>query len=319
MQLVLSTHLFVKHRLTTIWLERVWDAGFPTVEIFCARQHIDYRDNAQISELGHWFRDSQLKLHSLHSPMYNDDIWGRSGPQAIVDITEPTKGKRMMMVDEVKRAIEIAETVPFRYLIQHLGVAGQEFDDRRVEAAFSSLEEIKVFASQRGVEVLLENTPNQLSTAERLNSFLAETHLNLGYCFDIGHAHMTGRMQDEFELMKARIRSTHIHDNDGKEDQHLFPGEGSIDWSRAMQFLASRPEQYPLLLELKEPARMERPIDEAKRSADELLARQPSDAWSTQPSNSNDLAKPSRSALPGQLLRSENGIKFSGGAIRPER
>lgn len=273
MQLVLSTHLFVKHRLTTVWLERVWDAGFPSVEIFCARQHIDYRDQAQITELGHWFRDSPLTLHSLHSPMYNDDVWGVSGPHAVIDITEPTKGKRMSMVDEIKRAIEIAEIIPFRYLIQHVGTSGQEFDERRIESAFSSLEEISVFAKQRGVQVLLENTPNELSTAERLNHLLAETHLNLGYCFDIGHAHMTGRMPEQFELMKERIRSTHIHDNNGQDDQHLFPGQGTIDWSRAMQLLTARPDQYPLLLELREPPQMEHPIEEAKRAAEELLTR----------------------------------------------
>ena len=271
MQLVLSTHLFVKHRLTSVWLERVWDAGFPYVEIFCARQHIDYRDKAQIAELGHWFRDAELKLHSLHAPMYNDDVWGLSGPQAVIDITEPSKGKRIVMVDEIKRAIEIAETIPFRYLIQHVGVAGQEFDERRLDSAFSSLDEIRVFAGQRGVEVLLENTPNELSRAERLNHFLGETHLNLNYCFDIGHANMTGHMQEEFELMRDRIRSTHIHDNDGVDDQHLFPGAGTIDWSRAMQMLAARGDQYPLLLELKEPPNLPHPVEEARRVADELV------------------------------------------------
>jgi sugar phosphate isomerase/epimerase len=273
MQLVLSTHLFVGHRLTTVWLERVWDAGFPAVEIFCARQHIDYRDKAQITELGHWFRDSKLVVHSLHSPMYNDDIWGRSGPQAVIDITEPTKGKRMAMVDEVKRAIEVAETVPFRYLIQHLGVAGQEFDERRRDAAFSSLDEIKSFAGQRGVEVLLENTPNSMSSAERLNGFLTETHLNLNYCFDIGHAHMAGSVQDEFELMNRRIRSTHIHDNNGLDDSHLYPGLGTIDWQRAMTLLAAHADQYPLLLELKQPVDMAHPIEGAKKAAEELLAK----------------------------------------------
>src|SRR5271168_3356542 len=64
----LSTHLFVNHRLTTVWLDRIWSAGIPLVEIFCARQHLDYRDKAQIAELGHWFRDSELKVHALHSP-----------------------------------------------------------------------------------------------------------------------------------------------------------------------------------------------------------------------------------------------------------
>ena len=273
MQLVLSTHLFVRHRLTSVWLERVWDAGFPAVEIFCARQHIDYRDQAQINELGHWFRDAELSMHSLHAPIYTDDVWGISGPQSVIDITEPAKGKRMAWVDEIKRAIEIAEVIPFRYLIQHLGVSGQEFDERRFDAAFSSLDEIKVFAKQRGVEVLLENTPNALSRAERLNAFLAETHLNLCYCFDIGHAHMTGRLYEEFELMKPRIRSTHLHDNHGVDDEHLFPGQGTIDWSRAMPMLASAADQYALMLELKEPADVDHPIEEAKRSMDNLLEK----------------------------------------------
>jgi len=273
MQLALSTHLFVRHRLTTVWLEKIFSAGFPAVEIFCARQHVDYRDKAQIAELGHWFHDSPLKMHALHAPMYTDDVWGRSGPQAIIDITEPLKGKRITLVDEIKRAVEIADIVPFRYLIQHIGVSGQEFDQRRWDAAFSSLEEIKVFAGQRGVEVLLENTPNELSSAERLNGFLGETHLNLNYCFDIGHAHMLKAVADQFELMRKRIRSTHVHDNDGREDQHLFPGRGSIDWHGAMQLLGSLGNENTLVLELREPAGMQHLIDEAKRAADDLMSR----------------------------------------------
>ena len=95
MKHVLSTHLFVNHRLTTALLTKIQQAGIPAVEIFCARQHLDYRDKAQINELGHWFRDSDLKLHSLHSPMYNDEIWGRSGPHAVITITEPVKSQRL--------------------------------------------------------------------------------------------------------------------------------------------------------------------------------------------------------------------------------
>src|SRR5580765_4351207 len=164
----LSTHLFVNHRLTVALLSRIQQSGLSMVEIFCARQHLDYRNKAQIAELGHWFRDSGMQLHSLHSPMYNDEIWGRSGPHAVVTITEPVKGKRLEMVDEIKRALEIAEVIPFRYLIQHVGVGGEEFSERAVDAAFTALEEISLFARQRGVEVLLENIPNSLSSAERL-------------------------------------------------------------------------------------------------------------------------------------------------------
>src|ERR1035438_1697164 len=102
----LSTHLFVNHRLTTAMLSKIEAAGIPGVEIFCARQHLDYRNKAQVNELGHWFRDSKLKLHSLHSPMYTDEIWGRSGPQSHLNITERKKADRIRSVDEIKRSLE---------------------------------------------------------------------------------------------------------------------------------------------------------------------------------------------------------------------
>jgi sugar phosphate isomerase/epimerase len=273
MQRALSTHLFVNHRLTTVWLERIWTAGIPLVEIFCARQHLDYRDRAQIGELGHWFRDSELKLHSLHSPMYSDDAWGRSGPDAVINITEPVKFKRLQMVDEIKRALDVAETVPFKYLIQHVGVFGEEYNEHKMDAAFSALEEISVFARQRGVEVLLENTPNALSSAERLLLFFETTHMDLNVCLDTGHANMHESVDAAFRLLNKRIRSTHVHDNNGKDDSHLFPlgsDGGTTDWLRTMSLLRTLPEECPLLLELKEVPHMAHPLDAVRDLFDRL-------------------------------------------------
>jgi sugar phosphate isomerase/epimerase len=276
----LSTHLFVNHRLTVALLSRIQQSGISMVEIFCARQHLDYRDKAQIGELGHWFRDSGMQLHSLHSPMYNDEIWGRSGPHAVVTITEPVKGKRLQMVGEIKRALEIAETVPFRYLVQHLGVAGEEFDMRKFDAAFSALEELNLFARQRGVEVLLENTPNALSSAEKLLMFEELTHVGMNYVFDTGHANIGAGVEHEFNLMKTRIRSTHVHDNDGKADTHLFPlvsEGGTVDWKQAMALMRSCTGQVPLVLELKERPDDATPLDSVCRCFDRLEEQSDSD------------------------------------------
>jgi sugar phosphate isomerase/epimerase len=274
MQIGLSTHALLNHRLTSIWLERIWDAGFPAVEIFCARQHFDYQDQAQINELGHWFRDSELKLHSVHSPKFSDDVGGRSGPRSYVNIAEPVKAKRLEAVTEVKRALEVAEVIPFRYLVQQVGAANDEFDEEKMEAAFKSLEELRLFASQRGVEILLENTHNELSTAERLHYFLNRTHLRMGYCFDTGHARLSGDVEREFNIMAGQIRSTHIHDNDGVADLHSYPFEepSAIDWPATMKFLGARGDQFPLLLELKYRPDVEHPIERAKQAGDRLLS-----------------------------------------------
>ncbi len=271
---MISTHAMVSHRLTAAWLNRVEGAGIPAIEIFCARQHFDYRDKPQIAELGHFFRDSPVKLHSVHAPMFTDVVWGRSGPDTHINITERVKGERIRWVDEIKRALEVSETIPFRYLIQHLGVTGQEFSEYSIDAGFTALEELTVFARQRGVEILLENIPNGLSSADRLNLFNNMTHLNMNYVFDTGHAHLLGNVASEFAAMQPRVRSLHVHDNDGKEDQHLFPFAegGTMDWAATMKMLRSRPGQYPLMLELKEVPEMQFPLLEMNKVFDKLEA-----------------------------------------------
>ncbi|HYZ86189.1 MAG TPA: sugar phosphate isomerase/epimerase family protein [Bryobacteraceae bacterium] len=272
---VLSTHLVVNYRLTTVWLDKIWHAGIPAVELFCARQHLDYRDRAQIRELGHWFRDAELKVHSIHAPFFNDEVWGRSGPNAVLTITEPVKAKRIAMVDEIKWAIEIAEVIPFRYMVQHLGTPDEQYDERRLEAAFTSLEELSLFAKQRGVEIILENIPNGISNSSQLIQFLDTTHLKLGLCFDTGHANLMEGVEPAWQVMKERIRSLHVHDNDGKTDRHLFPlvsGGGTIDWRKVMPMLASRESQYPLLLELKEAPEIQKPLEAVKQCFERLEA-----------------------------------------------
>lgn len=269
----LSTHLFVNYRLTTALLDKIQKAGIPAVEIFCARQHLDYRNRAQISELAHWFRDAELRFHALHSPIYNDDAWGRSGPHAVLNIAAPSKTRRIQTVDEIKRAVEIAESAPYRYLIQHVGLPEEEYDERKVEAAFCSLDELSVFAHQRGVEILLENIPNGLSSADRLVTFFELTHLRLGVCFDVGHAHLGEGVEAAFRKLKDRIRSTHVHDNDGQEDAHLMPfvlPGGTVDWPRTVALLRSCGDELPLLLEVREAPEIRNPLETVSQVFDRL-------------------------------------------------
>ena len=274
MRHVVSTHIFVQHRLTVALLDRIAKSGVGEIEIFCARQHIDYRNRVQIEELAHWFRDSDLKVHSIHSPMFSDTIWGRSGPNAVINICEADKGKRIAATDEIKRALEIAEMIPFRYLVQHIGVGDEEYHERKLEAAFSSLEDICIFAGNRKVQCLVENIPNGLSTSEHLLQFVNSTHLPVDFVFDTGHAHMMESVERAFAAMKDRIRSTHVHDNDGVNDTHVFPNTevpGGIDWKQTMELLRSgKDNQYPLLLELREVPDMEHPLDEIRRVFDWL-------------------------------------------------
>lgn len=57
-------------------------------------------------------------------------------------------------------------------------------------------------------------------------------------CYDFGHAQLVGGFHREnLNLLGDRLVATHVADNDGKEDLHLLPFFGVIDWTEAMQGL----------------------------------------------------------------------------------
>jgi sugar phosphate isomerase/epimerase len=253
MKRVLSTYLFSGQKLTSQLLAEIAQAGIPGVEIFCLRDHFDYRLPAKVRELGEWLKEHGLTLHALHAPVERDFAPRRESGTPI-SIADTERVRRLDAVDEIKRALDVAETVPFRYLVQHLGGGREAYDSRRVDAAFNSLEHLVVFAKQRGVTIALENTPGELASPANLRHFVQETRLgDLRLCFDTGHAHMEDGVERAFEAMRELVVTTHLHDNRGEKDEHLFPYEGTIDWEGALRSFSSAPQELPLVLELKEP------------------------------------------------------------------
>lgn len=252
MQRVLSTYRYIRHPLGPSLLAEIAQAGIPAVEIFCALGHFAYRSPQAVRELAETLDENHLELHSLHSPTERDIAAGRDSGVPI-SISETERVRRIDAVDEVKRAIEVAERVPFRYLVQHIGHGREMADPRKFEAAFNSLEHLVIFAKHRGVTIAVENTPSELGSPESLQQFIKETHLkDLRLCLDVGHAHLDSSVDAAFELMRERLVTTHIHDNHGEKDEHLLPYEGTIDWDALLRMISGAPEPLPVVLELQE-------------------------------------------------------------------
>jgi len=263
MKKAISTYVFVKQRLHPGMLDQLKRAGAEAIEIFAARGHFDYTDR------GH------VELHSMHSPMFSDYEWGRDG-QPPLNLVERDKKRRVESMDEIKRAIEAAEQMPFRYLVQHMGLEGEEFDAHKFENGLSSLEHLHAFARPLGVKLLLENIPNEYSTPEKVLEFIRTLHLpDIDVCFDVGHANIAGGIADAFYALKAHIRSTHLHDNEGDHDRHMFVGEGKIDWAEVMSLLQTAPGVPPLLLEIDGHGQTNVPgrLEESFRKLEEAAAK----------------------------------------------
>lgn len=221
------------------------------MEVFCAPQHFSYRDAQAIRELGDALGEHRLRLHSLHSPTERDLAPGRESGVPI-SISDPERIRRLDAVDEIKRALDVAERIPFQFLVQHIGHGRQMADPRKLDAAFTSLENLSMFAKARGVTITLENTPDELGAPASLQHFITDTHLHdLKLCFDIGHAHVEDGVTAGFEAMRERVVTAHIHDNHGDKDEHLLPFDGTIEWDAALRAIAGLPQPLPFVFEIK--------------------------------------------------------------------
>jgi sugar phosphate isomerase/epimerase len=252
MQRILSTYRYVNQPLLPELLAAIVSAGIPAIEIFCDSEHFGYASPQTVREFDARLDEYGIKLQSLHAPTERSAGAGRSSG-APISISDPERIRRVDAMDEVKRALEVAETIPFRYLIQHMATSRQPTDPRTLDAAFSSLEHLVLFAKQRSVVIAIENTPNEFGSPESLAHFVKETRLHdLRFCFDLGHAHIGEGVVAGFELMRDRIVTVHVHDNHGESDEHLLPFGGTIDWDAVLGALTGAPQSPALVLELKE-------------------------------------------------------------------
>jgi sugar phosphate isomerase/epimerase len=265
MQRILSTYLFISKKLTPELLGQIAAAGFQGLEIFCVRSHFEYSLKPEIHALARDLEAHRLQLVSLHAPTSRDlSAMRESGTP--LSICEVERVRRIEAMDELKRAIDVAEELPYMRLILHMGGSRETADPRKRDAAFSSLEHLTLHARHSGVTICIENTMSEMGQPAYLRAFVDETRLTgLRFNFDIGHANLVElpeeeRIEKSFGQMRELVSSVHLHDNHGEKDEHLAPFDGSIDWPAAIKTLQSAPQNnLPLVVELKEKTGPETP------------------------------------------------------------
>ena len=250
MLLVLSTHLFLKQRLHPGLLETAERSGAKGVEIFAARQHFDYTSREHVSELAGWFASNSLEPSSMHAPLFPDREMGRAGAPP-VNVVHPEKSRRIDAMDEIKRALDAAEYIPFKRLVVHLGERFDSWSPRTMEYATTALEHLGAFSKPLGVRVLVENLTSDAATPEHLMTLLEMAHLDqIGVCLDLGHAHISTSVAEAIGTLGSRITQVHVHDNHGLKDEHLWPGDGTIEWAAAITALKDLPSEPAAVLEI---------------------------------------------------------------------
>jgi sugar phosphate isomerase/epimerase len=158
-------------------------------------------------------------------------------PIADVNIASPSKPLRKAMLKRLEKSIFYASALNAYAWVFHPGLkTGVSMFYPGIDW-LQNLETTRLIlriAGDHGVKIAVENVPEPypflMKSVEDFTKFYEEINEDIGMVFDVGHANLNGQIERFLTAFGDRIVHMHVHDNDGKNDQHLGLGYGNINW-----------------------------------------------------------------------------------------
>jgi sugar phosphate isomerase/epimerase len=209
----------------------------------------DWRSLQPSAPLRTQVADAGLVIHSAHG------CWGAQSIRAPrVDLGALESSAWSASVDDLKVCIDWLGEAGGKCLVVHPGgLSDPEDEGARREALARGLIALADHVQGSGIVVCVENMPPGVHPGSRmadLAALLAQLNRpELGLALDTGHANITASVAEETLAAGSRLVTTHVHDNDGRQDAHLPPGLGTVDWEGWVTALNAIDYRGPILLE----------------------------------------------------------------------
>ncbi|MDY6965457.1 MAG: sugar phosphate isomerase/epimerase family protein [Halobacteriota archaeon] len=216
-----------------------WICEFP----HCYPAHISEKARFRLKKIS---RESNLK-YSVHSTYVE------------LNIAHLNPGLQEESVRQVKECIKFAGDIGAERVITHAGSIPliprsvskntiRRFGIKDVRKMFldisrTRLSELREYADERGVLLCVENMhfDHELCNSSKEDLCILEDNFAV---FDMGHANIVEDPLKFAEKILHRIRYVHVHDNNGKEDEHLPLGEGNIDYEAIIDLIGDNYYSY---------------------------------------------------------------------------
>lgn len=171
-------------------------------------------------------------------------IFAHLGYQTINDIwREGEKGDRL--VERYIKNITDCEKNEIPMVVIHL--SSKSVAPSYGEIGLKRLRTIADYAESINMKVAFEN-----NKIPGYPDYVIENlkNKNVGLCFDVGHWHAHFKDELDFKKFKDRVFAIHLHDNNGQDDLHLMPFDGTVNWKLAIEKIKECNYKGPVTLEI---------------------------------------------------------------------
>jgi len=176
-----------------------------------------------------------------------------------VNVAWTNIGIRQESLRQLQESVAFTHDVGAELLTVHPGwkdMYGYRFPEEAYALATEGHIELADLAAKRGIRIGIENMPPAWTSfcvepKEAMAMVEAVGRENLGLTLDVGHANILGAeaIGEFINTLSDKIFLVHIHDNDGKRDQHQALGKGAVDFQRVIGLLVQAGLKAPLCIE----------------------------------------------------------------------
>ena len=209
----------------------------------------DWRALPDPEELRRRVADHGLTLHSAHG------CWGGQTVEAArIDLADLDPAVIRASRADLSHCIDWLAAAGGRHLVIHPGGISDSRDSGpREETLLAGLEILADQAADRDVILCVENMPPGVHPGSRmadLARIVAEINrAEVRLALDTGHANLVATAASETLAAGRWLATTHVHDNNGRQDRHEPPGRGTIDWDAWVDALDQIDYDGPIVLE----------------------------------------------------------------------
>ena len=208
------------------YLKKISEAGFTYIH-WCHEWNTDFiYSESDINEIITLLEKYNLKVLDLHASEGKENNW-----------ISKNESLRIAGIKLVKNRIYMANKLSCDVIILHFKREPNNESKKLLywDILHKSLNELKPYAKKHNVKIALENYCNEDS--KEIKKLFSEYDSNfLGLCYDSGHGNIGDGLK-MLEKLKDRLISIHLHDNDGKKDQHKLLFSGTVDWNKLAKIL----------------------------------------------------------------------------------
>lgn len=235
MRLSVASSVFVNYTIQDA-IRLAAEAGYNGIDIWGGRPHV-YRQDFNPLELRELRK--QLEEYGLQVPSFMPAFFryphSLSSPNAIVR-QDSLDYMRQCLVNALELGAQILLVIPGRSLYGQGKFEAQRWllDSLYTICSYAEAVNIKL-----GLEPANKAVTDLVNTAQDAMQIISEIgYANLGVVLDSGHVNLSDETPREaIQILGSRLYQVHINDNDGKRQQNLIPGLGTINFEEWITLL----------------------------------------------------------------------------------